>query len=241
MAQEACLLLAGDPSALRALAGAKPRSTFFCAHDGSSMNPTLCQRDLLEVAPYGPLAPRIGDVVLCLPPGADRAVVHRVTTLSAEGIRTRGDNNGNDDPWLLRPGDIVGRVIAAHRASRRRAIHGGRLGCGWALAVCWVARLRRRMLPALRPLRALVSPVLSGLGRMPVLPRAWRPRVVALGPPDRAIYRLMVGTWLAGQFDITSRRWIIRRPFRLWVDPSALPHPLTEVERGSARFTGPPR
>ena len=89
----------------------------FCAHTGPSMNPTLCQRDLLEVRPHVPLMPRVGDVILCLPPGADRAVVHRIVSLTIGDIRTRGDNNSSADPWVLQPSDIVGQVVAAHRAS----------------------------------------------------------------------------------------------------------------------------
>ncbi len=99
-----------------------------CAYAGSSMSPTLCEGDLLEIVPRGERPVRTGDVILFLPPGGDQPVVHRVVRLTSQGIRTRGDSGTADDPWLLQPADILGQVVAAWRGERRRKIRGQRVG-----------------------------------------------------------------------------------------------------------------
>ncbi|MCP3858125.1 MAG: hypothetical protein GY704_00590, partial [Phycisphaeraceae bacterium] len=84
---------------------------YLCAHTGSSMNPCLCELDLLEVVPYGNRPVKVGDVILFMPPGGDQPIVHRVVDVAPEGILTRGDNSLHKDPWRLTPGDITGRVL----------------------------------------------------------------------------------------------------------------------------------
>ena len=50
-----------------------------------------------------------------LPPGADQPVVHRVVRVTPAGISTLGDNNTQEDPFLLHPKSITGEVVAAWR------------------------------------------------------------------------------------------------------------------------------
>ena len=72
-------------------------ATRFVAHVGPSMNPTLSEADLLEVAPYGDRPIRAGDVILCRPPGADHLVVHRVIAVD----RMVSAPAGTIIPWLI--------------------------------------------------------------------------------------------------------------------------------------------
>ena len=90
------------------------------------MNPTIGERDLLEIAPYDKRTIRVGDVILFQPPEGGQPVVHRVVDILPKGIRTCGDNNTHIDPYLLQSTDIIGQVVAAWRGQKRRKIVGGR-------------------------------------------------------------------------------------------------------------------
>jgi hypothetical protein len=200
------------------------------AHVGASMNPTLSEVDLLEVVPYDDTPIRAGDVILCLPPGAEQLVVHRVVAMSGAGIRTRGDGNGLVDPWLLRPGDVLGQVIAARRGKRRRTIPGGRSG---ALLAGWVRRRR----PLAAALARLLHPAYHGLADLGLVqafvPAAWRPRVAVFEAGSERRLRLLVGRRVVGYHDPRQGRWHIRRPFRLLVTPHSLPSaPTLETPEG---------
>ena len=192
---------------------------------GHSMRPLFDERDILEVQAYGERSVAAGDVVLFESPGGGRWVVHRVTQVTPQGIHTRGDNNAAEDDWLLAPGQLYGRVVAAWRGDRRRPIAGGRAGR-------WLARLLQRW----RVLRGTLVRV-ARLGR-PLyrtlaewgwlarrLPECCRPRLVAFQAPDGAQLRLLLGRRVVGHYDRERRRWLIRRLFRLLVDEASLPHP----------------
>lgn len=192
----------------------------FVAHVGTSMNPTLSEADLLEVVPYGARLIRAGDVILCRPPGSEQLIVHRIVAVAPGSIRTRGDNNALVDPWLLQAGDIVGQVAAARRGETRRAITGGR---GGALQAGWV-RWRRPLDAALARLLHPAYHRMAGLGLVQALvPAQWRPRVAVFEAGGEPRLRLLVGRHVIGHYDSRLRRWHIRRPFRLLVDPRAFP------------------
>ncbi len=217
---DAGLILAGSVTELRKLMGEKPSAALFCAHVGPSMNPTLCELDLLEIVPYGDRPVRVGDVIFFLPHEGDRPVVHRVVGATPEGIRTRGDNSTGDDPWRLQSADIAGRVVAAWRGQKRRRIAGGR--AGWL-----VTRLTRWGGALDRSVSRLLHPLYRSLARRSIvrrlLPSRLKPRVVIFQASDRSHFRLLLGRRVVGRYDDRQRRWHIRRPFRLLVDVPSLP------------------
>jgi len=65
------------------------------------MNPTLKAPDLLQVVPYQGKEIHRGDVIVFRPPGSKGMVVHRVISVDAQGVRTRGDKNSELDLWIL--------------------------------------------------------------------------------------------------------------------------------------------
>ena len=81
---------------------ARGDSPYLFAHRGTSMNPTLSERDLLEIVPYGERPVRAGDVLFFLSPLGDKHVVHRAVCVTSKGIQTHGDNNRQRDKerWL---------------------------------------------------------------------------------------------------------------------------------------------
>jgi signal peptidase I len=191
----------------------------YSGHVGRSMNPTLCDRDLLEVLPYQGRFVRVGDVVILRAPDTGALIVHRVIAIGAEGIRTRGDNNAQMDPWPLREGDILGQVVAACRGNWRRLIAGGRRGRyymrwirGWRMldrAISWLLHPLYRALARGGWLRALC-------------PAALKPRVIVFREQRRERLRLLMGRRVIGHYDEARGRWEIARPFRLLVDEDAL-------------------
>jgi hypothetical protein len=155
--------------------------------------------------------------------------VHRIVRVTGARISTRGDNNTQEDAGTLRPGDLVGQVVAAHRGSRRRTIAGGRQG----LVALWLIRQGR---PRGRPLFQVLQPIYHGLARSGairrLLPARLRPRVVAYQAGEERQLRLLWGRRAIGRFDPQAGQWRIRPPFRLLVDQRSLPtSPLTISSR----------
>jgi len=195
-------------------------AAFFAAYVGPSMNPTLREPEMMEIVPWGGRPLRAGDVVLFLPPGSDRPVVHRVARVTAAGISTRGDNNALEDPVLLRPEDIRGRVVAAWRGRKRREIAGGFRG-RWNGR--WL-RVRRLMDRGVSPLLHPLYRSLSLRGRVArCLPASFRPRVVVFQDQGKDRFRLLLGKRVIGRYEERERLWRIQRPFRLLVDERTLP------------------
>jgi SynChlorMet cassette protein ScmC len=200
--------------------GATPGDSFFAAYIGPSMNPTLCEPELMEISPYGRRPLRVGDVAFFLPPGSDQPVVHRIIRLTPAGIITLGDNNTQDDPFILKPEHIKGQVVAAWRGQKRRKIPGGLQG-----------RVASRWLRCFRGLDHGVSPLLhplyQALSRWGfiawLLPAAWRPRVVGFHSQGREQFQLLLGRHIIGRYDDKKQQWQIQRPFHLLVDGKALP------------------
>jgi signal peptidase len=63
---------------------------------------------------------RVGDIIVFCQPRPrlepcpqdyDRVIVHRIIRIDGGGIRTKGDNNGLPDAWVVREEDILGRVV----------------------------------------------------------------------------------------------------------------------------------
>jgi len=195
-------------------------NVFFASYVGPSMNPTLCEPEMMEIVPYESRPPRVGDVAFFLSPGAEQPVVHRIVRVTPADITTRGDNNTREDPCLLQPRDIKGQVVAAWRGRKRREIAGGLRG---RLRGRWV-RLRR--IPD-RLISCLLRPLYHDLSRngdiARLLPRRFRPQVVAFQVKGRDQFRLLLGKQVIGQYDDQKRQWQIQRPFRLFVNERALP------------------
>ena len=193
---------------------------------GSSMNPTLKPGVRLNVRAYHGQEVRRGDVIVFIPPGGDSKIVHRVTSVNSDGIRTRGDNRNHEDDWVLRRENILGRVVAAQGRNRRRRIFGGPLGRLFAATV--------RVIHAIdSPVSYLLRPAYSELAKVGIftrlLPAQMRPRVVSFEQAAGKELQLLMGRHVVGRWLPGMTRWYIRRPYRLFVDEETLPENTTEV------------
>ena len=210
------LMLPHNATASSQVSGKEPYPVYFCAHFGTSMNPTLCELDVLEIAPYGTQPVRVGDVILFVPPDWNRPAVHRVVRLTPDGIRTRGDNNNRMDTWVLPPENVIGQVVRAARGKRERPIYGGGIGRLWAVGV--------KIFKVLVKFPSLFYHLIarSGLLRY-LLPLHKRMRIITINRPAGEELQLLLGRWLVGRYTPGMQHWWIQRPFRLFVDENSLP------------------
>jgi len=193
---------------------------FFVAHRGTSMNPTLCDEDMLEVVPYGKKPVRIGDVIFFYLPEGGSYIVHRVVRISPEGITTRGDNSIHLDSRLLSADDIKGRVTAAWHGRIRRIISGGWTGLLLIYVIRWRRVLGQKISQVLHPIYRFLSRIRIF---QHLLPRRFKPKVVAFRTNGSIQQRLLIGSNMIGHYDEKHGEWSIKRPFRLFIDESDLP------------------
>jgi SynChlorMet cassette protein ScmC len=203
-------------------------------YTGTSMNPTLVEPELLHVRPYEARRVRPGDVVCFKSPDEDVTVVHRVVSVGRpeDRILTRGDNSTSNDPWVLKAGDIIGRVEAAQRGAERRPVPGGWRGL---VVLRWV-RLARGILRHSGLVPHKIFCLVAGLGPFDrLLPRSLRPRVVRFDVRCRVFLKLLSGKRTVGQYDDRRGEWCIRRLYRLFIDTRALPCPGSAVQSPEPR------
>ena len=192
-------------------------------YTGPSMNPTLNAGDTIYFVPYGTNRILSGDVIVFKLPGHARVACHRVVSVDAEGrVRTRGDNNNLVDPWDLRPEEILGRVVCAHRGKRMRRIFGGVVGRMFGTAM--------RFKPALRSQAfRFFQPVYRRLAESEIFRRLnsrIETRVVCFHRADsKSELQLLIGRRLVARLSPGQDRWRIKPPFRLFVNEDALPIP----------------
>ena len=187
---------------------------------GSSMNPTLKPGDRLHIIPYVGRKIQRGDVVVFIPPAGDSKVIHRVVVMDSQGIRTRGDNSSHVDPWILRPDQILGRVVSAQRGKRRWRVFGGGMGRSFAATIRLINAIDQRVSALLHP--SYEWSARAGMFRR-LLPAQMTPRVISFSRPEGTELQLLIGRWVIGRRLPGKSGWNIRRPYRLFVDEEALP------------------
>ena len=196
------------------------RETKSMNYIGSSMNPTLKPGVRLHVRAYQGQKIRRGDVIVFIPPGRDCNIVHRVTLVNSDGIRTRGDNRNHEDDWVLRRDNILGCAVSALRGKKRIRVFGGLLGHSFAMAIRAVKSIDSI-------LSALLRPFYQGLARAGVfrrwLPACMKTTAISLSHPAGMELQLLMGKRVIGRWLPGKSGWHIRRPFRLFVDEKSLP------------------
>jgi hypothetical protein len=163
---------------------------------------------------------RRGDVIIFTPPGQGERVVHRVVSTGPCGIRTQGDANPYRDSGEVRQESLVGCAVFLERGGRVIPVAGGRAG---RLLVACIRTFRRCdhlasyvLYPCYRALAR------SGLCRA-ILPPALRPRVVTYERDGAREMQLVIRSLIIGRRPAGADAWVIRRPFRIFVDARVLP------------------
>lgn len=188
-------------------------------YNGPSMNPTLKAGDGLRVVPYENTRISVGDVVVFHTAQRKGHVSHRVISVDDRGVRTRGDNNIYGDSWILRPDEIAGRVISARRGAKSIPVHGGKKGMSYARLLWFIKRADLALSRIFHPVYHRFAA--SGLFRR-ALPRGTRPRILCFTKDNEVEMQVLMGRWIIGRRR-PGEQWLVRRPFRLFVDKASLP------------------
>ena len=196
-------------------------------YTGSSMNPLLKNADKVRFVPYGSNKIRSGDIVVFAIPKSRYKIIHRVTSIGSRGIRTRGDNRTKEDPWILSPDDILGRVVSFQRKNRARKISGGPKGRLFSLGVRALFTTRSGMVYILRPAYGWFAR--TGLFRR-TLPIQKKTHIVAFRRPYGTELQLLLGRLIIGRLLPMGDGWQIRKPFRLFIDETSLPKEVKSEE-----------
>jgi hypothetical protein len=131
---------------------------------------------------------------------------------------TKGDNTTEVDDWILKPGDLMGKVVAIQR-------QGHTLPMPQAVPVSLYVLKGRQWLD--RAVSRLLHPLYhrlaqSGLfqGRL----AAWmKPQLIYFSRSEGVEWQLWLGRLLIGRKMPHQSYWTIRRPFRLFLDEASLP------------------
>ena len=202
-------------------------------YTGPSMNPTLRASDILHIVPYKHRRIRLGDVIVFMPSEGGRPIAHRAVSKDARGVLTRGDNNSHVDPCVLEPCRIIGQVMFAQSGDKWRRVYGGTVGrvIGNLMNV---RNLIARRLSAVLNAKALGPSRLKIVGTW-IMPRI-RTRIVRFSARGGSELQVLMGSHLMARLPAGRDRWVIRRPFRLFIDEAALP---TGDASGDHRSTKP--
>jgi signal peptidase I len=189
----------------------------FCR--GESMRPLFHPGDRVSLEPCNVQDIRPGDVIVFNAPGESTRIVHRVVSISASGVRTRGDANDGDDRWQLSREEIVGRVLSVERNGIVIPVAGGHTGCLLGASIHAFRKADHLASYVLHPCYRNLAR--SGIFRA-LLPSSCRPRVISIVRDGQQEMHLVMGTRVIGR-RTAGAVWTIRRPFRIFVDELSLP------------------
>ena len=189
-------------------------------YTGGSMKPILRDGDGLTVEPYGGRRRKVGDIVVFYGSENNQKVIHRIVSIRKEGIRTKGDHNARLDPWILEPGEIIGKVGFAWRGNRRIRVWSGLAGQIHSLACSFCRKMDDLV-------SSLLHPSYRWLSRKGVIRKLFgknfKPRILALQRPEGVEFQLFFKNRQIGRRRPGAPNWEIKRPYRLLIDESTLP------------------
>lgn len=192
----------------------------YIIYRGSSMNPLLKDRDIVQVCPYNGKKVRRGDVIVFFSTEEAKKIIHRIISFNMKGIKTRGDNNRDVDPWILKHDDIVGQVIYVQKGNRERRVFGGPTGI-------LSAHIGRAINMIYSGISFLLKPIYSWLSQTDTLrklmPFLVKTKIVTFKRPSGTELQLLMGRYVIGKLPSGKDQWQIWRPFHLFVNETSLP------------------
>jgi signal peptidase I len=196
------------------------RNQFYFIHRGSSMNPTIKEKDILEVRPYHCNQILVGDVIAFKSSNCDRFIAHRISSITPKGILTKGDNCKSLDPWCLSSESIIGRVTTLWRNGKKRIILGGQAGQLNARIFKYIEEFKCKIVCQIYPFYYFLTKI-SILH--PIFAHLFNQKFVAFRTSDKTNIIIFWGTKAIGKFDLRLCRWHIKEPFRILIDDTSLP------------------
>ncbi len=196
-----------------------PKKVHFI-YRGSSMNPTFYEPELLTLVPYHDREPKKGDIICYRFCKKNEGIVHRIIAVKGTAIKTRGDNSACPDDYTVGKTSVIGRVVASRRGNKTRTVYSGELG----LFSMHFSRFRRKFDRLIAKLlnKSYCYLADSGIFRKLKLKNMIF-KVVVFGRPEIIYPKLILKGRTVGTYDFRFKKWIINRPYRLFVDKQNLP------------------
>ncbi len=203
----------------------KPAGTLF--YTGFSMYPTLRNLDILKISTFGKKELRRGDIIVFKTTDNSKMIVHRVISVTTDGVKTRGDNMMADDRLITLDCDIIGRVESINRKSKDTKIPGGSRGLVNHYLLRFKKGTRTTLFSILLPIIRIVFS---------------RKRLKSILMPDRDLKtfvfqdsrgktaHLYAGNRLIGYYSSQTQKWQIKSRYRGLIDENNLPS-LDEADR----------
>ncbi len=187
---------------------------------GKSMNPTLRDLDVVEFVSIPLSQMHKGDVIVIKrQEHPEERIIHRIISISPEGIRTQGDNNDRIDPWILLPSEIEGIVISAWRGKRKIKMYSGLPGYCRYIAHRIRLKTTSTGISLIRAPYCFISS--NKISRMTC--RFVTLRLVDFSGSDRSEVQVYVGPIYAGRLVKGKNKWEIRPPFHILINPDDFP------------------
>jgi signal peptidase I len=190
----------------------------FFAHIGCSMNPTLWEGDLLKVVPFDEKSVQVGDVIVFTSPIDGTLIAHRVIATSFSYIRTKGDSNGKEDPWLVRHGAVLGKVVESSHNTKNQNIHGGLNGL-------LLAKLSNYKHITFLKSKRFLYPIFQAIQKRNIRLNnlSMEPKVACFKGKDKKNILLISGKTVIGNYDEKYNKWYIHPIYRLFINEASLP------------------
>lgn len=83
---------------------------FFTVVISDSMNPTFQKGDLVLMQKIN-VKPEIGDIITFKVPDVELPITHRISSISGNEVRMKGDANPNEDSWRISKNEILGEIV----------------------------------------------------------------------------------------------------------------------------------
>lgn len=199
---------------------------------GNSMYPTLRALDVVTIMPCDGNSLRAGEVIVFPHPEKAERVIHRIITVSSQGITTRGDNRRFADSWLVSPDAVLGKVASARRGKKPIRVYGGFMGR-------LTGDIHFIRTSSVSLIMWLVFPVYLKLGRSGIfrklLPVGKKPRVISFQRPEGIERQLVMGKRVVGVLLPGHKHWVIKPPYRLFIDESSLMADINAGEKPGSR------
>ena len=185
------------------------------------MNPAFNSLDILHIVPYGDKEIMVGDVIVFNSPDRKKIVVHRIVSIDNNEIKTKGDNNPRIDDCTISPENILGLVDYYQTAKGEKRLSDGNNGKKLFFKIKKSThRISRTGISIFRKPYLWLSHtgVLRG-----IFPLRSRLRILSFSKPGGTELQLLLGNRIIGKLIPGKNHWQIRRPYRLFIDTSALP------------------
>lgn len=191
----------------------------FATFIGQSMSPTLREPEIIKLKPYENRSPKIGDVIFYLPQGKDKSIIHRVIRITKSGIKTRGDNNSQEDDYFLHLNEIKGQVVTAMCGSNTRQIKGGLRG---RLVGSYLHKRKLIFRLFYKIIRPAYRIVLKNKFIVNLAAPLFNPSIIRFQFMENNNFVILFGKKIIGRYDRKSCNWRIHPFFRLFVNKEQL-------------------